>query len=290
MRHVTGAPDGVPGDDPGMDEFTEMEELCADAWPAPVELRLGSWRLRAADGFTGRANSALTLGDPGRPVDEALAEVIAFATAHGIRPAAHVVVGSAHEAAIAGAGWRVDEDHPGGAESAVLTASPRTFATPKTPNAAVYPHPPTAWWALTADAEPTAAQRFVLGGGRTADHKATPDRPPGTGRGPASHRACEVGFGVVRRDDTVVAAARAAVVGDLLHVARLAVRPEARRGGLARSLMGALGVWGCERGATRCALQVATGNTAALGLYAALGFTEHHRYRYWVADSAANHA
>ncbi|MFD1150821.1 GNAT family N-acetyltransferase, partial [Saccharothrix hoggarensis] len=72
--------------------------------------------------------------------------------------------------------------------------------------------------------------------------------------------------------------------GDLLHVARLAVRPDARRLGLARRLMGALATWGLERGATTCALQVAEHNTAAITLYRSLGCAEHHRYRYWVSN------
>ncbi|EWM67643.1 hypothetical protein MCBG_04776, partial [Micromonospora sp. M42] len=48
-------------------------ELAADeAWPAPVRGRLGDWRLRWADGWTGRANSALPVGDPDRPLPAAL--------------------------------------------------------------------------------------------------------------------------------------------------------------------------------------------------------------------------
>lgn len=40
-------------------------ELAADeAWPAPTRERLGGWLLRSADGWTGRANSALPVGDP----------------------------------------------------------------------------------------------------------------------------------------------------------------------------------------------------------------------------------
>ena len=42
-------------------------------WQAPEQERLGDWLLRAAEGFTGRANSALPLGDPGSPLPEAVA-------------------------------------------------------------------------------------------------------------------------------------------------------------------------------------------------------------------------
>ena len=55
-----------------------IEDLeCAAAlhWQAPETERLGDWLLRAAEGFTGRANSALPLGDPGVPLPEAVAVV-----------------------------------------------------------------------------------------------------------------------------------------------------------------------------------------------------------------------
>ncbi|MFD0202665.1 MULTISPECIES: GNAT family N-acetyltransferase [Saccharothrix] len=239
---------------------TELEQRCADAWPALVDQPLGQWRLRAAGGFTGRANSALTTGDPGIPVREALAEVIDFATANGIAPAAHVVVGAPSEAEVEAAGWRVDVDHPGGAESLVMTGRLDGFASPKHADVVVFDVPRPGWWELAAQPDPTPAQRHVLASGD------------------------QVGFGAVVRDGEVLAAVRGAVVGDLLHVARLAVRPEARRLGLARALMAGLAAWGLDRGATTCALQVAEHNKPAITLYESLGCTEHHRYRYWVSN------
>ncbi|WP_367132271.1 GNAT family N-acetyltransferase [Saccharothrix sp. HUAS TT1] len=245
-----------------MRAVVELEQRCADAWPALVDRPLGQWRLRAAGGFTGRANSALTTGDPGLPVADALAEVIDFATAtaNGIAPTAHVVVGAPVESRVGAAGWRVDVDHPGGVESLVMTGRPAGFATPKSAEVSILGAPVPGWWELTARPDPTPAQRHVLASGPV------------------------VGFGVVERDGVVLAAVRGAVVGDLLHVARLAVRPGARRLGLARELMGGLAAWGLERGATTCALQVAEHNKPAISLYESLGCVEHHRYRYWVAN------
>lgn len=237
--------------------IVELERECADAWPALVEQPLGEWRLRAAGGFTGRANSALTLGDPGVPTRTALATVIDFARAHGIRPAAHVVKDTPVERELAGAGWVVDETHPGGAETAVLTGPLPTGDVPA--GVDVLPEPPAGWWPLAIDApEPTTAEHRVLAG------------LPG------------VGFGTAVLAGQVVGIVRGAVVGDLLHIARLAVAPAHRRRGLATGLLAALGEWGARRGAARCALQVATHNAAALSLYAGLGARPHHRYRYWV--------
>ncbi|SDG76609.1 Acetyltransferase (GNAT) family protein [Lentzea fradiae] len=208
--------------------------------------------MRAADGFTGRANSTLTCGDPGVPIREALAAAERFALRHGIAPTVHVVVGSEHEPAIADAGWRVNLDHPGGAESQVMTGPLEKFAS----GVAVSRDLP-GWWDMTTGSEVTAAQRHVLGSGGN------------------------VCFASLTDNGTVVAAVRGAVVEDVLHVARLAVRPSHRRQGLARRLMGEVAGWGLERGATTCALQVAVDNQAAIGLYEELGCTEHHRYRYW---------
>jgi N-acetylglutamate synthase len=239
-------------------DVDHLEHLCARAWPVLAEQRLGDWSMRAAAGFTGRANSTLTTGDPGIPVAEALRETEIFAARHDIQPTAHVVIGSRHERAIEAAGWTVNLDHPGGAESQVLTGRLETFA-----GIPAVGLPTPGWWELTASQNPTEAQRHVLGTG-------------------------DVCFASIEEDGVTVAAVRGAVVEDLLHVARLATRPEHRRRGLAERLMGELAGWGLERGATTCALQVAEHNKTAIRLYERLGCTEHHRYRYWIPE-VANH-
>jgi GNAT superfamily N-acetyltransferase len=49
-----------------------LERAADEAWPAPTRGRLGDWLLRSADGWTGRANSALPIGDPDRPLSAAV--------------------------------------------------------------------------------------------------------------------------------------------------------------------------------------------------------------------------
>ncbi|MFC0547398.1 GNAT family N-acetyltransferase [Kutzneria chonburiensis] len=235
-----------------MDAIAKLEIRCADAWPALVDERLGQWRLRAADGFTGRANSALTTGDPGRPIPEALATIVAFAARHAITPAAHVTVGSPTERDIRAAGWQLAEDHPGGAESAVMVGPLPDVALPdgEAPGE-ILDKPSPQWWEL-AVGEPTPAQRHVLGTGPL------------------------LGFGYVEG----AAVVRGCIVDSTLHISRLAVRPELRRQGTARRLLAALGAWARDRGARNAVLQVAVHNEAAIRLYEDLGFAEHHRYRY----------
>jgi N-acetylglutamate synthase len=53
----------------------DLEVIAAKGWRAPEEERLGRWLLRAAQGFTGRANSALAAGEPGVPLAEAVLAV-----------------------------------------------------------------------------------------------------------------------------------------------------------------------------------------------------------------------
>jgi ribosomal protein S18 acetylase RimI-like enzyme len=247
------------GENSQVDDTIGLERDCAAAWPAMVDEPLGQWRLRAAGGFTGRANSALTLGDPGVPVAEALATVVTFAGRNDIPATAHVISGAAVERDLTRAGWSVNQAHPGGAESVVMTGPLTGFDSTVPPGVSVPDVPPQDWWPLAVGTPaPTPAQRQVLAG-RTG-----------------------VGFGTVRADGQVVGIVRGAVVGDLLYIARLAVAPAHRRLGLAGCLLAALARWGARQGAIRCALQVATHNVGAISLYAALGCLPHHRYRYWI--------
>ena len=61
-----------------------LERVAAAHWRGTQEEWLGEWLLRAADGFTGRANSALPLGDPGRPLDAAIDYVTDWYGARGL--------------------------------------------------------------------------------------------------------------------------------------------------------------------------------------------------------------
>ncbi|WP_236795779.1 N-acetyltransferase [Amycolatopsis sp. GM8] len=234
-----------------MDRAETIELLCAEAWRPVTEEPLGDWRLRAASGFTGRANSALAIGDPGVPLPEAIDRVCDFSHAHGIPPVVQAISGSETERAIEAAGWLPDTGHAAGHLVAVLVGPLGRGGD----GVSFLPEPSAGWWELVAGtAEPTPAQRHVLTTG-------------------------EIGHGVA---EITAGAVRTAVVGELLHISRLAVRPEHRRRGLARALMAGAGSWAAGRGATECVLQVAVGNSPALALYETLGFREHHRYRYWV--------
>jgi ribosomal protein S18 acetylase RimI-like enzyme len=235
---------------------SRLENLCADAWPAVVEEPLGGWRLRAAGGFTGRANSALAVGDPGLPIPAALDRVLRFAAAHGLVPRLQTPMGSPWSEAARREGWVLDGGHQAGPEVAVLVADLTELAALSSTPIELTPRPTDDWWAVTGAPE-SEAERHVL----TA--------------------AARPGFAVARAaDGTPTGAVRAAVVEDHLHLSRLATRPDARRQGVGTALTAAAAAWGREQGARWAVLQVNLQNQGARAFYARLGCREHHRYHY----------
>ncbi len=234
-----------------------LEEICALAWPAPEQRPLGRWRLRAADGYTGRANSTLAVGDPGRPVPEALDAVRAFAAEHDILPLVQTPTGSPWWRAITAEGWVRHDAHPAGAQVAVLVGELDSAPTEVSADLRLGVQD-RADWRLAAESPVTEAQRHVL----------------------SAPEVAHVGFGVARDGCDAVGVCRLAVVEQHLYVARLAVDPGYRGRGLATALMGTAARWGTERGARWWLLQVAEHNEPALALYRRLGLTVHHRYEY----------
>ncbi len=65
-----------------------LERLAARGWRGSEEAPLGEWLLRAGGGFSGRANSALVVGDPGTPLPDAVAAVAAWYAERDLRPCA----------------------------------------------------------------------------------------------------------------------------------------------------------------------------------------------------------
>ena len=78
---------------------------------------------------------------------------------------------------------------------------------------------------------------------------------------------------IVQRDRDLMAAATFALAFETVDLHRVLVRPTHRGLGLARQLVVAGAEWAGERGAEQMMLEVRHDNTAALGLYAGLGFT-----------------
>lgn len=239
-----------------------VQALMVDAWPPMEREQLGGWLLRAARGFTGRANSALTTGDPGLGVPAAVDAVERWYAARDL-PSNLVVVGE-----VGFDPWST----PVGAELArrgyagrvatlTLTAATRAVlaATPTSPGAA-----PVETSGVLTDAWFTAYQRY-----RPVDEMAA--RAILTG-------SPEQVFATVRDGEEVVAIGRLGLAHAWGGIAAMWVSPTARRRGLGRAVVGALALAADARGARSLHLQTDTDNGAALGLYEALGFERHHAY------------
>ena len=259
-KTVTGLPGGRPGR--GLRIAPEDLQRVADSgWPAPVRRPLGEWLLRAAGGFTGRANSVSVHGSPDRPFDQALAEIASFYASSGLPPMAQVVAGSAWENQFARAGWSTKPGSHTGA--LVQVAAVRT--------------------ALRSASEPwpdaVRLDRRVSDDWLSLYNRAGDDLDPDVVRGVLEGPA---GVVLARLGDPVVAIGRLVVSGDWAGMAAVEVAPEHRRRGLARQVVDALLRSADRAGARWCYLQTMEHNTAALRLYAGYGFTTHHRYRYLV--------
>jgi GNAT superfamily N-acetyltransferase len=252
----------------------ELEEIAALGWRGTETEQLGGWLLRYGHGFTGRANSALLLGDPGEPLPDAVARVVAWYEARGLPPKFQVPLpdSATADAWLAEHGWASHD------EVRVLVADLALI--------------------LAAAAGAPAAAGNVGGGGGPAWHLRIDDRPDdawlaayhyrGGDLPPEARTVLEngdqLGFASVRAsaDATVLAIARGSVDRRWLGVTAVEVAPHARRQGLGGVILRGLARWATDLGAHSCYLQVAVENEPALALYLGSGFVDHHRYRYRV--------
>lgn len=234
-------------------EIAALERVADVCWPAPVHERLGGWFLRAAEGWTSRANSALPLGDPGLPLDAAIDACAGWYRHRGLTPRVTVPLPLCRDIAKA---LTIRAWH---AQPVVLvqTAPLAGLASGPPPDILLREGPSDDFLRLVA----TRKQSLP----RAARHVLT--------------AVANVRFAEVRREDgALVACARGAVSDGWLHLGLVEVVPEVRRRGLARRVSQALAGWAAQIGATRAVLQVEEENEAGVGLYATMGFTTHHRY------------
>jgi N-acetylglutamate synthase len=239
-----------------------LERLAARSWRGLEEEAFGDWLLRAGGGFTGRANSVLVTGDPGRPLPEAVATVTRWYADRGLRPRAQVPLPGAEEAdaAFAAAGWDRDED-------VLVLAAPLVPWPARDVAVDLLPEPDDAWLA-------------------GYQYRGTP--LPAVARAVLTNAEQPV-FAAVRLAPSpapLAAVARGVLVDGWLVVTAVTVDEQHRRQGLGTAVMAALGAWAWERGGHSCLLQMVASNEPALALYRRLGFTEHHRYHYRLGPAA----
>jgi ribosomal protein S18 acetylase RimI-like enzyme len=239
--------------------YEELVRVCARAWRPVESERLGGWELRAAHGFTRRANSVLPLGDPGLPLGDALDAVRRWYGERGLPAYVQTATGAegtqeALCAELERRGWRRE-----------VTAQLWTGAP-----------------ARVADAGDPAGVRLA----RTAD-EAWLARYRRTGLGEAALKVLGSGPSVwfasvpgEGGDGVPAAVGRCVVDGRWAGFAAVEVDPALRRRGLATAVMAALARRALDEGASAAWLQVEEDNAPARELYAALGFAVHHSYHH----------
>lgn len=252
----------------------DLERVMIGAWPPVERAPLGDWVLRFGYGFTQRANSALVIGHPDRPVPAALQAVTRWyaerdLTARLAVPLAAGVVLDDDEVArtALGSGWSAT--HP----VLVMTAAARTVLT-STQTAAMATAGPST---LTVDVTERMSDEWfgLLSAYRSSPREAVEAVLHGS---PAQR------FAVARGSH-----------GDTLGIARLGasagwgglgamwVHPGHRRQGVARTLLHALAREATASGCVSMHLQVEQASTSAITLYQKVGFATHHRYAYLTA-------
>jgi len=241
----------------------DAERRALAGQPAVEAEPLGDWVLRAADGFSSRANSVLAVGSPGVTLPEALDATVAFYAARGLPAWAQVVVGSPTLDAFHDAGWVAAR--PGEADSAFQIASVAQASR--------------AVRGLAPDTDvPVSVEATASGAWLADDARALEHLPAARAvlEGPA-----EVGFASVGAPGAAVhAKGRVSLADDWAGITDVWVDPARRRQGLALVVLRELLGWAAERGATTAYLQTRQDNPGALALYDRLGFATHHHYRY----------
>lgn len=231
-----------------------LEEAAARAWPAPETERLGEWTLRAAGGFTRRANSVLVTGDPGLPLADALARITPWYAARGLPVLLQIPDGeqqaSRYDAELDALGWIREGDTL--VRTAPLTAVLEAAGGRDTPEPVLSRTPDAGWLSAyhrTGDLA-EAALKVVCGG-------------------PSVWFAAAPG-----------AIGRAVVDGRWVLLGAIEVAPGQRRKGLATAVMRALARQARAEGATAAYVQVEADNAAARAMYERMGFAGHHAYHY----------
>ena len=241
---------------PSAADVQALETVAYDLWVAPEVEELDGWRLRFANGLTGRANSVWPYGDGAQPLDEKIDRVEAWYRTRSA-PAMFQIADAAgaleldSTLAARGYGFR-------GEPVSVQVARLDDVVERTVGGAELSEQLDQAWvalWAASRSFERLDVARALLAGGRAA-----------------FARVADVAVG------------RGVVVGEWLGITSMATAPAARRRGYGRAILHTLAAWGAAEGCTRALLQVERGNAAAHALYASAGFRPHHDYHYRLLD------
>ncbi|MFJ1736088.1 GNAT family N-acetyltransferase [Streptomyces sp. NPDC088254] len=243
--------------------YEELARAASRAWRPLESERLGGWELRAAAGFTRRANSVLPLGDPGLPLDEALDAVRHWYGTRGLPAYVQTATGAEGTqellcAELERRGW-VREVSAELWIGALAPVADRADAE----GVVLAREADEAWLARYGRKGVSEVALKVLGSGPSVWFASV----PGEAGVPA-------------------AVGRLVVDGRWAGFAAVEVDPARRRQGLGTRVMAALAGRALEEGASAAWLQVEDDNAGARSLYAGLGFGAHHAYHHYRQPAA----
>ncbi len=239
-----------------------LEQLSDRAMPGSHRDVMGSWRLRAALAVTGRANSAWPAGSPNCPLPEAVDRVERWYRRRNLTPQFQMF-DDADEALISELDAR-DWEHE--AESVVMASRLEAAM-------AAVPSPTSRRWTVTVSGEPSPLFAELLGDGRRLEEVTTTALP-------------QRFVTVVDDRRQLLGGGMTTIDGEWAGILSMKTQPEARRRGVASTVIRQLADSAMEQGAQRGWLQVQADNIAAVTLYERLGFETAHRYRYRFQASA----
>ncbi|MGF0170404.1 GNAT family N-acetyltransferase [Streptomyces sp. Marseille-Q5077] len=239
--------------------YEELAHVASRAWRPVESERLGEWELRAASGFTRRANSVLPLGDPGMPLPAALEVVRRWYGDRGLPAYVQTATGAEGTqellcAELERLGWvrEVSAEMWVGALAPVADRDEGA-------GVVVAREADEAWLARYQRKGVSEVALKVLGSGPSVWFATVPGA---SGGAPAAIGRCVVD-------------------GRWAGFAAVEVDPALRRQGLATRVMAALARQALEEGASAAWLQVEAENEGAREMYAAMGFAAHHAYHHY---------
>ncbi|MFE7269499.1 GNAT family N-acetyltransferase [Streptomyces sp. NPDC057623] len=239
--------------------YGELARAATRAWRPVESERLGEWELRAAAGFTRRANSVLPLGDPGMPLEAALDVVRRWYGDRGLPAYVQTATGAEGTqellcAELERLGWVREVT----AELWVGALAP------------VADLDEGAGVVLGREADEAWLARYQRKGVSEVALKVL-------GSGPSVWFATVPGAG----GGAPAAIGRCVVDGRWAGFAAVEVDPALRRQGLATRVMAALARRALDEGASAAWLQVEAENAGAREMYAGMGFGAHHAYHHY---------
>lgn len=244
----------------------ELEAVGARSWPALESEWQDGWLLRASRGWTGRANSALPLGQLADGGSAArIAAVERWYATRDLAPTIAVPLPLMAPLAdeLLGLGWvpRHGADVMTTTIAAVLASIPPR---PDLPEVQVATEPSEPWLAA-----------YHYRGGRLPAYAID------------VLRGADARFLSLHLDGEVVAIVRTVVEAPWVGLTAMEVAPTHRGRGLALHLLRGALEQASQDGAERAWLQVDPANDAGQGLYRRAGFTVHHAYRYFQRTATA---